>query len=390
MAAARGGPSPDLKPPGEPGSVAARLFAEPYRFDFFQAVRLLELVARAAGGAVPVGGAGPPAAEPVRFRVPATLNFPPSTVAGLTPPAQGRAPELTVAFFGLIGPSGVLPRHYTDRVARLVNDPNAPERYALRDWLDLFHHRLLSHFYRAWAKYRLWVARERQTGADPDPFTTVVQSLIGLATPGLADRGTITTPDTGPAPGPPRKLAYLSDDVKRLFAGHFARRPRTAAGLEAIVSAFLGLPAKVDPFRGQWLAVEPGDRAATGVALASAPVLGARAWNVQSKFRVRVGPVGRAEFEELLPDPSPTPSGKKFYLLMHLIRLYAGPEFDVEVQFVVKADAVPAARLPRAAGRGPRLGRDAWLTTMTPARDAGDAAFTVADHPARRESESCP
>ncbi len=388
MAAASRGTSSDLKP-GEPGSAAERLFAEPYRFGFFQAVRLLEWLARESGGA-PIGCAGPPSAEAVRFRVPSLLSFPPSEVAGLRPSAPGGAPELSVTFLGLIGPSGVMPRHYTERIARLVNDPNAVERYALRDWLDLFHHRLISHFYRAWTKYRLWAARERATGPDPDPFTTVIQAFVGLATPGLSRRGSLTAADTGPAPGPPRKLAYLSDDTTRFFSGHFSRRPRTAAGLESIISTFLGLPARVEPFRGQWLAVEPGDRAAMGVALGGAPVLGERVWDVQSKFRVRIGPIHRKDFDALLPDPSPTPAGKKFYLLMRLIRLYVGPEFDVEVQFVIMAEEVSGARLPRSAGQGPRLGRNAWLTTMTPEVNAGDAVFTVADHPARREKEQCP
>lgn len=387
MASTSGGAGADLTP-GEPGSVAAKLFAEPYLFGFFQAVRLLEAVGRANGAGVGVGGAGPPAAESVRFRVPAVLSFPPSTLTGLVP-AAGKPSELSVAFFGLTGPSGILPRHYTERVARLVENPKAPERYALRDWFDLFHHRLLSHFYRAWAKYRLWAARERATATAEDAFTTAIRAFVGLATPGLTGRGSVTAPDTGPKPGPPRTLAYLSDDVPLLFAGHFARRPRTAAGLQAVVSTYLGLPVKVDPFRGQWLAVDAGDRAQTGLGgtpLGTGPILGERVWNVQSKFRVRVGPVGREQFEELLPDPSPTRAGKKFYLLMHLIRLYAGPEFDVEVQFVVRAAAVPATQLPRTAGRGPRLGRNAWLTSMTPDRDAGDAAFTVADRPARQET----
>ncbi|QEL19461.1 type VI secretion system baseplate subunit TssG [Limnoglobus roseus] len=386
MAATSGRTGSDLTV-GEPGSVAALLFAEPYRFDFFQAVRILEALGRegTTRAGLGVGGAGPPAAEAVRFRVPSTLSFPPSSLVGLTPPAAGRVPELTVAFFGLIGPSGVLPRHYTERVARLVGDSHAPERYALRDWLDLFHHRLISHFYRAWAKYRLWVTRERATGPGVDPFTTAVQAFVGLATPGLTGRGTVTAPDTGPKPGPARTLATLSDDVTQLFAGHFSRRPRTAAGLEAVVTAYLGLPVRVDPFRGQWLSVDASDRAYTsalgGAALGTGPILGERVWDVQSKFRVRVGPVDRQQFDELLPDPSPTPAGKKFYLLMHLIRLYAGPEFDVEVQFVVRATEVPAAKLPLGTGRGPRLGRNTWLVSMTPERDAGDAAFTVADRP---------
>ena len=45
--------------------LSEELFDEPYRFDFFQAVRLLE---RLGPDAAPVGRDGPPAREVVRFR----------------------------------------------------------------------------------------------------------------------------------------------------------------------------------------------------------------------------------------------------------------------------------------------------------------------------------
>src|SRR5437016_2573545 len=128
-----------------------RLFAEPYAFDFFQAVRLLN---RLDPARVPVGLWGPPESESVRFRTLLSPGFPASAIADLARP--GRAPQvpvLTQAFFGLTGPSGVLPRHYTDLLLRLEAS-KGPERAVLRDWLDLFTHRLVSLFVRAWEKYR--------------------------------------------------------------------------------------------------------------------------------------------------------------------------------------------------------------------------------------------
>jgi type VI secretion system protein ImpH len=364
-------------PAPPPGSPAARLFAEPWGFDFFQAVRLLERLAPAAR---PVGGDGPPAAEPVRFRAHQSLSFPPSAISGLT---GGDRPAMTVAFFGLTGPLGTMPRAYTELLGRLTTDPRAAEPFALRDWFDLFNHRLLSLFYRAWAKYRYWVPQERGEphGPVPDTFTVAVRSLVGLGTGGLLGRGKVVAPPTGRDPGPPRTLASVPDDTVLYYAGHFAHRPRNPAGLEAVLSDYLGVPVKVELFRGQWLPVGDGDRAALRVAgrLGDGAVLGERVWDVQGKFRVRVGPVGEPAFRELLPDPTPVPTGKRFALLLHLIRLYAGPEFDVEVQVVLLADEVPACRLPRSTAPGPRLGRDAWLRSMTPRRDAGDAVFTAAE-----------
>src|ERR1700676_820396 len=145
MAAAGRRPSAAVKAP-PPDSVAARLFREGYGFHFFQAVRLLEQLRPEA---VPVGRAGPPAAEGVRFRAHQSLSFPPSAIYGLAPPdGPEGAPAMTVAFMGLTGPSGVLPRHYTELLMRLEKDLRGPEKDALRDWLDLFNHRFISLVFR--------------------------------------------------------------------------------------------------------------------------------------------------------------------------------------------------------------------------------------------------
>ncbi len=122
MAAAGGDPGAVVKT-GEaaskkgPRCVADRLFAEGYAFDFFQAVRLLE---RLAPERRLVGREGPPAAEVVRFRALNVLSFPPSAIAEALPPSDTLPlPALRVAFLGLTGPSGVLPRHYTELLMRL-------------------------------------------------------------------------------------------------------------------------------------------------------------------------------------------------------------------------------------------------------------------------------
>ncbi len=112
--------------------VYKRLYQEPYAFDFFQAVRLLGRMPDALARNEP----GDSSREVARFRAHLTLNFPASAVHDITPPrASGRLPEMTVTFLGLFGPSGVLPRHYTDHLLRLERDTRGPEKRAFRDWL---------------------------------------------------------------------------------------------------------------------------------------------------------------------------------------------------------------------------------------------------------------
>src|SRR5437588_7194749 len=80
----------DLAP--DPQSAAGQLFAEPFAFDFFQAIRVLE---RAFPDRVPVGRSGPLAREVVRLHAHLSLSFPPSSIYALAPStAPGQPPGL--------------------------------------------------------------------------------------------------------------------------------------------------------------------------------------------------------------------------------------------------------------------------------------------------------
>src|SRR5207253_841755 len=146
-----------------------------------------------------VGGNSTPAAEAVRFRSLVALDFPPSAIHDLEPArADGLPALLTVTFMGLAGVSGVLPRHYTELLLRVEKESRSPERLALRDWLDLFNHRLVSHFYRAWEKYRFYIPYEREgAGQEPDLFTRCLYSLVGVGEPALRGRLRVAVREVG-------------------------------------------------------------------------------------------------------------------------------------------------------------------------------------------------
>src|SRR5262249_36542598 len=156
---------------------------------------------------------------------------------------------MTVAFLGLTGPSGVLPRHYTELLLRMEREANGSEKRALRAWLDLFNHRLISLFYRAWEKYRFYVAYERgeHAGREPDAFTQVLFSLAGLGVPKLRGRLRVVTPE-----GPGERTVARIDDLALLhYSGYLAQRPRCATSLEALLGDYFGLAVRVEQFRGQ-------------------------------------------------------------------------------------------------------------------------------------------
>jgi type VI secretion system protein ImpH len=311
------------------------LFDEPYRFDFFQAMRLLE---RLYPQRQPVGRHSRPAHEVVRLRSRVSLEFPPSQIYQLTRPeaeADDQPPQMSVAFMGLAGPLGVLPNVYTELLLERLRAGDL----ALAEFLDLFNHRMISFFYRAWEKYRFPVAYER--GLE-DRFTEFLFDLIGMGTRGLRYR--LSLPDEG-------LLAY---------GGLIAQRPHSASTISAILSDYFGVPVQIEQFTGQWLKLDQENLSRLGIAnsrLGLSTVLGRRVWDNQSKFRLKVGPLTYKKFIAFLP------VGSAFKPATELTRLLVGLEFDFDLQLILKAPEVPGCVLTTRARRRPRLGWTSWLKT---------------------------
>jgi len=355
-----------------PDTLIEALFREPHRFSFFAAVTLLERHGRLGGsggsgaGRKPVGGDARPRKEAVRFRALPSVAFPATQISALTEqqPDEGqeaRPPEMTVAFLGLTGPSGVLPQHYTELQIRGRRDRNP----ALTDFLDLFNHRLVSLLMRAWEKYRLPAAYEQAGGTGADPVSESLFALIGLGTGHLRDR-------------------LKADDQALLhYAGHFAHWPRPAVALEAILSDYVARSVTIEQFQGHWarLAVEdrshlPGPDAPEGqfCQLGHDVVIGDRVWDIQGSFRIRLGPLTYAEFREFMSE------GAMLHRLADLTRLFVGPELSFDVQLILERQEVPECRL----GAGddfyePRLGWNTWLKDGDYAADVSDAVFQAED-----------
>lgn len=325
--------APDVGLP--PGSVAHELFQAPYRFDFFQAVRILHAL-RPAGA--PVADGAEPAAEPVRFRSQVALGFPASDVVAVDDDGPG-PPAMTVAFLGLAGAQGPMPRAFTEEVMHSARAGNT----ASRDFLDLFNHRLVGLLYRARARHR--PALELRP-ADQSWLARYLFSLMGLGTPGLGRAA-----EHGLKASPRSLLGY---------AALMSTETRSSAGLERILSEHFGVDARVVPFTGGWVRLEEEDLTRIGAAgqnrtLGQDAVLGRRVWDAQGAFTIRVGPLALGEYVRLLPD------GDAFAAMASLARFYAGVDLEFTISLVLKSDEVPPSRLGTKAGA--RLGWTSWLRT---------------------------
>jgi type VI secretion system protein ImpH len=281
-------------------------------------------------------------------------------------PASKDAPErydVQVSFLGLTGPSGVLPDHYTDLVQLRLRAKDS----ALRDFLDLFNHRLVSLFYRAWAKYRpvpAWESGQR-IGAKPDPFGELLYALAGLAI------------------APLRGRQSLDDRVLLRYAGHLSRRPPCAVALRAMLTDWLQVPVRLEQFSPRWLTLATDEQSRLSApvqglsrynCLGRDTVLGERVIDAQSHFRVRFGPLSYAQFRRL------SPLGDLLGPTSELIHTYAGPQLSFDLQPVVHGADVPRARLTCAAQaqtESTRLGWNSWLGPRPDGSDADDAVFAA-------------
>jgi type VI secretion system protein ImpH len=328
--------------------VAEKLRREPYSFDFFQAVRLLE---RFLPERTSVGQFAHPETEVARFGVHPSLAFPASQIQAMNYPEDGPA-DMTVNFMGLTGPQGVLPNPYTSLIIERLKASD----YSPRDFLDIFNHRMISLFYRAWRKYRFDVAYEQ---GERDLFSRHLLSLLGLGTEGLRDRQAV------------------SDDSLIYYAGLLAQRPRSAQALQQILADYFDVPVAIEQFAGAWYRLEPetqcrlSEGSSESGELGFGAVVGDEVWNQQSKVRVVLGPLSLERYADFLPQ------GQSWQPLGAWVQLYSNDEWDFEVKLILERQQVPACTLGAEGASGPQLGWVSWVKSAPFGRDPDDTVLAL-------------
>jgi len=316
-----------------PLSPYARLLTEPKRFRFDAAMRVLARATKAAD-----------LADAARFRTPPGLGYPPADIVTIDPPGESRPLEVTTAVMGLTGTSGVLPRAYTEVLTATLRHRSA----ALHDFFDMLSHRFVAFFARAGGKYRINRCAEIAATAsppEPDRVAEALLSFTGYATPNLASR-----------------LAVGVDPLLH-YSGLFAGRPRSAEKLAMLVSDWLGRKVEVVQFAGAWLFLAPDQQTVLAAGLKTGAwsrlgvdaAIGVRAWDLQACIILRVGPLDRASFEELLPDR------RGLQRLVSLVRAFLGFEIGFAVNPVLAGPEVPPLRLDAHADTPARLGWNSWI-----------------------------
>ncbi len=350
-------PDADAPPTGRADAAAAALramAAAPHHYDFFHALRLIEAL---HPDKPRLGTARRPADEPVRLGQAADLSFAGSSISRVDLDDRSGRPRIEERFFGLFGPNGPLPLHLTSyaRERRMHKGDETFGRFA-----DLFHHRLLLLFYRAWAQAQPAVSLDRPK---EDRFAHYVGSFMGAGGTEWQHR------DAAP------------DHARLAFAGLLSRQARNADGLAQLLSGFLGMQVRVEQFVGRWMPLPEAERTRIGrrgvsrhmstSQLGASAVLGRAVFDRQHHFRIHIGPLSLEAFEALLPVGPALPAVRA------LVQQYVGLEFGWDLHLLLARAEVPACR----PGRQGRLGWTSWLGVP---RGNGPAALNLVPNPAQR------
>ena len=318
-----------------------QLTDEPHKFGFFQAVRLLE---NAHPGLPRIGTSLRLRDDPIRFAQSPSLSFAPSALARFKAGEGDAPPTLHQRFFGLFGANGPLPLHLTEYARERAR--RMPSDRALVRFLDMFHHRLLSLLYRAWAEASPAVSLDRP---DDDPFSRWVGSVAGYGQATLQGRDSVP------------------DGARLAAAGILGRAVHGAEGLERILNDFFRVPVRVHQWQPHWMRLPEDALSRIGlrsapVALGQSAVIGAKVWDCQTRFRVEIGPLTLEQYKRFLP------GGESMRRLRDWVLNYIGYELSCEMHLVLKKEEVPAVRL----GAAGALGWTSWLGARhveEPARD---------------------
>jgi type VI secretion system protein ImpH len=322
-------------------SIAADMALRPHQFNFFQAVRRLEAEYASSPR---VGSSDRLDEDYLRFCQIPSLAFAPSSIEGVA--RVGSVTRMYVNFLGMFGPNGPLPQQLTEFARDRLRNAHDP---TLVRFIDIFHHRMLSFFYRAWASNEKSVDFDR---ADDARYFDYFGSFIGIGTASLQGRDSVP------------------DWTKVHFAGRLSAQTRNAEGLEAILADFFRIPTEIQEFAGYWMRIPHENRCRLGESpqtgsLGINAVIGERKYEVQLKFRIRMGPMELADLQRLVP------IGHSFRRLKDWVLNYVNQEFYWDLQCVVKASAVPGISL----GQGAMLGWTTWLKSKPFPRDADDPIF---------------
>lgn len=308
-----------------------RLLQQGERFSFFQAYRLLRLLAQKEGVVQPE----------LKVRPNISLNFPGTDLSEIRETAPGTY-RLTANFLGLYGVSSPLPNFYAEQIL----DEFHEGRHSNRDFLDIISQTIYPLFFRAWLKSRAHL-RIKEFG--DDRLLEIFHTFVGINEP----------------------LRFLSrpgfSHLLR-FAGLFSQFPRSAMGLQTIIAA-LYPKASVQVIQQDelWQTIPPDQRMQIGLqacSLGDDSHLGSVIRSRSSNLTIQIHDIDQALFLSLLPGQ------EEFQKLSFVVRYYLFDPLHIRLDLKLRPGAAQPVALGAPGKSWAALGRDTWLVHTKSAHEA--------------------
>lgn len=324
----------------------SRMQEEPWRFDYFTVLRHLE---RNNPDKPRIGDSAVRREEFAHLGQDPFMDFPASNLAR-TEESTGKPIKLFFKFLGLLGPQGALPLATTEEAYQYV----IAQDDAFPRFLDIFNHRFLQLFFRAWADSRPIVQHDRP---ELDRFIAYIGSAIGIGS------------------APYRELDSIPDAVKLGYAGLLGAQAKSASRLAAAIRGLFGVDVEIDEFVGSWLQLEGSGQTMLGsthAVLGQDVLLGKAIFSVQDKIRIRVFANSLDQYARFLP------TGDLCEPLADLVFFYIGDQLEWDTELAIHAGAVAPMRL----GKSGQIGWTSWMSPNWSSSDEyrRDARF----HPSER------
>lgn len=303
---------------------------DPDQYAFTQVIRLLRVVLARTASSTPPKDFW----EQVRVRPALALGSPHRELCSLSFGEDGQSALLDVNFFGLYGVSSPLPTFYTEDLISYQNDDNT----APRDFLDILHGALYPLLYDSWRKYRLSLrAYEEEEENALDWFHV----FTGLSNPLFRSKDPL----------------YAST---LRYAGLLTQHPRSAKGLESILSDVLGdIPVAIEQCPEKSVAIPKDQLLILGqsLRLGEETVIGETITDRNNQILIRIGPVENDAFDRLLP------GGEDFEKVSFWHLFYLVEPVMAQIEVILKDQNPSPIRLGERIRT--RLGLDSWLENGT-------------------------
>jgi type VI secretion system protein ImpH len=301
-----------------------------------------------------VGRAELPAQEFFRLAQLPSLVFAPREIADID--LRRELPRIRLFSLGMLGPNGPLPIHFTEIAKDRLENRKDP---TLVDFLDIFHHRFLTLFYRAWAQSQAAAGLDR---ADEERFSRYVAWLGGNE-----------LQETEPSP--------LPSHARLAASAHLIREARNPDGVTATLSHFFGVPVALREFVHHWIEIAQEERCRLGKpslasVLGEGMILGEMVLDRQHGFCLVIGPLSFEEYLRFVPN------GRDLPVLIEWVRAFVGFEYHWKIQLDIHAKCAPIVQL----GATQRLGWTTWLGRSRHEKIVTGTVYEPEHHISRRRN----